>query len=180
MPLQVPTAKFLTPAGSVATSEEDTSEFLDTEEIYAPSKDATLSEEIGDGQRLSVKGVQKKTTKEKKLAAEDLEELERKVSGVSLSEHERAELKESREAPKRESALQDALDKVDQDKEEMFSEEEDWRDEFQEEEEQEEEEEDEEELVEKQEDIKQPDKKKRVSMREGSLLSPFGTLFEYI
>ena len=59
MALKVPGAKLLTPAISI--SDEDTSDFLDTEEIYAASKEGTISEEIVEAQKLAAK----------KLAAEN-------------------------------------------------------------------------------------------------------------
>ena len=45
MPLKVPDAIRVTPAVSLAASDADTSELVDTEEIYGTSKEASISEE---------------------------------------------------------------------------------------------------------------------------------------
>ena len=141
MPLKVPDAIRVTPAVSIGASDEDTSEFLDTEEIYAASRDATISEAqkeaqeaIIEAQKLAAKKLAaqlKKVEKaEKKLTLDDIEEFNRRISGASsrsastVSENESTSGEESRKSIKKVSLLQDALKKAGQDQQDVSSEEE--------------------------------------------------------
>ena len=130
MPLKVPDAIRVTSARS---SDEDTSEFLDTEEIYAASKDATLSEEVLEAQQqqeAAAKKLAAQLKKAEKKSLDDLEQWNKAFSGTSsrsastVSENESIPEKESRKSIKRGSLLQDALKKADQDQKDVSSEEE--------------------------------------------------------
>ena len=143
MPLNIPKAIRVTAAPSAVASDEDTSEFLDTEEIYqSASKSLPVSEEIIQARRLEAEAklelqrqAKKKLDKEKKLTLDDIEEFNRvvsrrRISGESsrsastVSEHEKTEDKESGKRIKRVSIIQDALENADQDVQEVSSEEE--------------------------------------------------------
>ena len=75
----------LTPAGSErGGSDDDTSEFLDTEEIYAASKEASISEEAAEAQKLAAKKLAKQLkSAEKKLTLDDIEEYHQRISAGS-------------------------------------------------------------------------------------------------
>jgi len=130
MPLKVPDAIRVTPAVSLAASDADTSELVDTEEIYATSKEASISEEALAQQQLAAKklAAQLRTT-EKKLTLDDIEEFNRRISDASsrsgscVSENEDSGEDASRKSL-RDHVFEDALKKVDQDRKEVSSEDE--------------------------------------------------------
>ena len=131
MPLKVPEAIRVTPAGSLAASDADTSELVDTEEIYATSKEASVSEEAIAQQQLAAKklAAQLRTT-EKKLTLDDIEEFNRRISeassrsGSCVSENEESGGDSSRKNL-RDKVFEDALKMVDQDRKDISSEDED-------------------------------------------------------
>ena len=132
MPLKVPDAIRVTPAGSLIASDADTSELVDTEEIYATSKEASISEEALAQQQLAAKklAAQLRTT-EKKLTLDDIEEFNRRISeassrsGSCVSDNEDSSEDVSRKSLRdRDQVFEDALKKVDRDKKEVSSEDE--------------------------------------------------------
>ena len=131
MPLKPPDAILITPAHSPGVSDADTSELVDTEEIYATSKEETLSEEALAAQQLAAKklAAQLRAT-EKKLTLEDIEEFNRRISdassrsGSTVSEHEDAS-GESSQKSLREKVFAEALKRAEKDKSDGGSEGED-------------------------------------------------------
>ena len=123
MPLKVPDAILLTPAGSIGASDEDTSEFLDTEEIYAASKEASISEEVLAAQQVAAKKLASQIkSAEKKLTLDDIEEYNKRVSEASSRSGSTGSI-EPQSPGLRKGTLEAALEKVDKDKKEISSDE---------------------------------------------------------
>ena len=132
MPLKPPDAILITPAHSPGASDADTSELVDTEEIYATSKEASLSEEALAAQQLAAKKLATQLrANEKKLTLDDIEEFNRRISeassrsGSTVSEHEDASGESSRKQSLRERVFEEALKRAEKDKSEGSSEGED-------------------------------------------------------
>ena len=131
MPLKPPDAILITPAHSSGVSDADTSELVDTDEIYATSKEASLSEEAIAAQKLAAKklATQLKSS-EKKLTLEDIEEFNKRISeassrtGSTVSENEDASGEASRKSLG-DKAFEEAIKRAEKEKKETSSEDED-------------------------------------------------------